>query len=111
MITDLEKIISQEQYTIAGNALNVQLYDKRKEDEKFESRQFILKGFDDSSRLQHISLYIDSLSNNAMHNIEPLQDGTSVVVTFTSDIGWYFSFIINCSFIYIVYAVLINICN
>lgn len=95
MITDLEKIISQEQYTIAGNALNVQLYDKRKEDEKFESRQFILKGFDDSSRLQHISLYIDSLSNNAMHNIEPLQDGTSVVVTFTSDIGWYFSFIIN----------------
>ncbi|XP_055494687.1 protein mono-ADP-ribosyltransferase PARP14-like isoform X1 [Leucoraja erinacea] len=92
---DLEKIISQEQYTIAGNALNVQLYDKRKEDEKFESRQFILKGFDDSSRLQHISLYIDSLSNNAMHNIEPLQDGTSVVVTFTSDIDSN-SFVWNC---------------
>ncbi|XP_069791049.1 protein mono-ADP-ribosyltransferase PARP14-like isoform X2 [Narcine bancroftii] len=83
---DLKKIISQEQYTVAGSILNVQLYNKCKEDEKYESRTFILKGFDGISRLEHISLYIDSLSNSAEHNIEPLQDGTSVVVTFKTNI-------------------------
>ncbi|XP_051874688.1 protein mono-ADP-ribosyltransferase PARP14-like isoform X2 [Pristis pectinata] len=92
---DLEKIISREQYTIAGNTLNVQLYDKRKEEEKYESRKFILKGFDGLSRLEHISLYIDSLSNNTRHDIEPLQDGTTVVVTFKTDIDGN-SFVRNC---------------
>ncbi|XP_067843255.1 protein mono-ADP-ribosyltransferase PARP14 [Heptranchias perlo] len=82
----LEKILSQKQHELAGKTLKVQLYDKSKEDEKCESHKFALKGFEHNSRLDHISLYIDSLSNNTGHHIEPLQDGETVVVTFETDI-------------------------
>uniref|UniRef100_UPI00398F1251 protein mono-ADP-ribosyltransferase PARP14-like n=1 Tax=Pristiophorus japonicus TaxID=55135 RepID=UPI00398F1251 len=83
---DLEKIISQKQHKLAGNTLKVQLYDKAKEEEKYESRKFVLRGFNGNSRLEHISLYVDSLSINTRHHIEPLQDGETVVVTFETDI-------------------------
>ncbi|XP_072114758.1 protein mono-ADP-ribosyltransferase PARP14-like isoform X1 [Mobula birostris] len=92
---DLEKIISRRPYTITGTTLEVQLYDKRKEDEKYESRKFVLKGFDGSFKLSYISLYIDSLSSNIKHDIEPLQDGTTVAVTFKTDIDGN-AFVRNC---------------
>uniref|UniRef100_UPI00398F3F7B protein mono-ADP-ribosyltransferase PARP14-like isoform X2 n=1 Tax=Pristiophorus japonicus TaxID=55135 RepID=UPI00398F3F7B len=83
---DLEKIISQKQHKLADITLKVQLYDKAKEEEKYEPRKFVLRGFDGNSRLEHISLYIDSLSNNTRHHIEPLQDAQTVVITFETDI-------------------------
>ncbi|XP_048390244.2 protein mono-ADP-ribosyltransferase PARP14 isoform X2 [Stegostoma tigrinum] len=92
---DLEKIISLKQHKLGGKTLDVQLYDKRKEDEKYEPRTFLLKGFDVNSRLDHISLYIDSLSNSTRHHIEPLQDGETVVITFETDIDAN-SFLKNC---------------
>ncbi|XP_048455204.1 uncharacterized protein LOC109923655 [Rhincodon typus] len=92
---DLEKIISQKQHKLGGKTLDVQLYDRRKEDEKYEPRTFLLKGFDVNSRLDHISLYIDSLSNSTRHRIEPLQDGETVVITFETDIDAN-SFLKNC---------------
>ncbi|XP_072891762.1 protein mono-ADP-ribosyltransferase PARP14-like [Hemitrygon akajei] len=92
---DLEKFFSQKLYTIAGKTLKVQLYDKRKEDEKYEPGKFILKGFDGFCKLHHIALYIDSLSSNIKHDIEPLQDGTTVAVTFKADIDGN-AFVRNC---------------
>ncbi|XP_060683064.1 protein mono-ADP-ribosyltransferase PARP14-like isoform X2 [Hemiscyllium ocellatum] len=92
---DLEKIISQKQHKLGGKTLDVQLYDKKKEDDKYEPRTFLLKGFDVNSRVDHISLYVDSLSNNTRHQIEPLQDGENVMVIFETDIDAN-SFLKNC---------------
>ncbi|XP_067891025.1 protein mono-ADP-ribosyltransferase PARP14-like isoform X2 [Heterodontus francisci] len=92
---DLEKIISQTQHKLAGKTLKVQIYDKDKEEEKYEPQTFLLKGFDGNSRLEYISLYVDSLSNNTRNQIEPLQDGETVVVTFETDIDA-MSFLQNC---------------
>ncbi|XP_078408682.1 protein mono-ADP-ribosyltransferase PARP14-like [Cetorhinus maximus] len=92
---DVEKIISQKQHKLGGKTLKVQLYEKDKEDEKYEPRTFLLRGFDVDSRLEHISLYVDSLSNNTQHHIEPLQDGETVAVTFETDIDAN-SFLQNC---------------
>ncbi|XP_041056899.1 protein mono-ADP-ribosyltransferase PARP14-like isoform X2 [Carcharodon carcharias] len=93
--SDVEKIISQKQHKLGGKTLKVQLYEKDKEDEKYEPRTFLLRGFDVNSRLDHISLYVDSLSNNTQHHIEPLQDGETVAVTFETDIDVN-SFLQNC---------------
>ncbi|XP_078408678.1 poly(ADP-ribose) polymerase family member 14-related sequence 3 isoform X1 [Cetorhinus maximus] len=92
---DVEKIISQKQHKLGGKTLKVQLYEKDKEDEKYEPRTFLLRGFDVNSRLDHISLYVDSLSNNTQHHIEPLQDGETIAVTFETDIDVN-SFLQNC---------------
>ncbi|XP_043550088.1 protein mono-ADP-ribosyltransferase PARP14 isoform X4 [Chiloscyllium plagiosum] len=92
---DLEKIISQKQHKLGGKTLDVQLYDKKKEDDKYEPRTFLLKGFDVNSRVDHISLYVDSLSNNTRHQIEPLQDGENVMIIFETDIDTN-SFLKNC---------------
>ncbi|XP_078084096.1 protein mono-ADP-ribosyltransferase PARP14-like [Mustelus asterias] len=92
---DLDKILSQKQHKLGGKTLQVQIYDKDKEDEKYEPRTFLLRGFDVHSRLGHISLYIDSLSNSTKHHIEPLQDGETVAVTFETDIDAK-SFLRNC---------------
>ncbi|XP_072435892.1 protein mono-ADP-ribosyltransferase PARP14-like isoform X3 [Chiloscyllium punctatum] len=92
---DLEKIISQKQHKLGGKTLDVQLYDKKKEDDKYEPRTFLLKGFDVNSRVDHISLYVDSLSNNTRHQIEPLQDGENVMIIFETDIDAN-SFLKNC---------------
>ncbi|GCB79296.1 hypothetical protein scyTo_0017869, partial [Scyliorhinus torazame] len=92
---DLEKIILLKQHKVGGKTLKVQLYDQAKEDEKYEPRTFLLRGFDGNSRLGHVALYVDSLSNNTQHHIEPLQDGESVVVTFETDLDAK-SFLQNC---------------
>ncbi|GCB72801.1 hypothetical protein scyTo_0002193 [Scyliorhinus torazame] len=92
---DLDKIILLKQHKLGGKTLKVQLYDQAKEDEKYEPRTFLLRGFDGNSRLAHIALYVDSLSNNTQHHIEPLQDGESVVVIFETDLDAK-SFLKNC---------------
>eukprot|EP00062_Callorhinchus_milii_P011494 gi/632957508/ref/XP_007894518.1/ PREDICTED: poly [ADP-ribose] polymerase 14-like [Callorhinchus milii] len=85
-----EKILSRKQHKVLGNILTVQAYNT-----KGELQAFVLKGFDGSARLDHISLYLDNCSGNAEHSIELLGDDETLVVVFQTEIDSH-SFVLNC---------------